>query len=76
MAKVFAQHAQAGKYHLETRYVEAGRWEWFAKASERKLPEFSGDAETLEGAMQSACHSIGLGFADWMPIGPAIEVPE
>jgi hypothetical protein len=76
MARVFAEHAQAGKYHLETRYVEPGRWEWFAKPSQRKLPAFSGDAKTLDSAKQAACHSIGRAFADWKPIGPAIEVPD
>jgi hypothetical protein len=74
MSSIFAQHAQAGKYHLETRYVEPGRWEWFAKVSQPGLPEFLGNAKNLEGAMQSACSSIGLSFAEWMPIGPAIEI--
>jgi hypothetical protein len=42
--------------------------------SSAPLPEFSGDAKTLQGAMKSACHAIGLAFANWMPIGPAIEM--
>ena len=28
MARTFAQHAEAGLYHLETRYCEPNRWEW------------------------------------------------
>ena len=76
MATIFEQHAHAGKYHLKTRFIERGRWEWIAAPNQRGLPEFSGDAKTLEGAMQSACHAIGLSFAEWMPIGPPIEVPD
>jgi hypothetical protein len=76
MAIIFAQHAQAGEYHLETRYIEPGRSEWSAAPNRRGAPSFSGDARSLDGAMHSACHAVGLGFADWMPIGPAIEVEE
>jgi hypothetical protein len=83
MARIFAQHAHCGEYHLETRYVPPGdrgepaRWEWAAAVQgPHGLPEFSGDADNLEGAKRSACHAIGLAFANWMPIGPAIDVPD
>jgi hypothetical protein len=77
MALVFAQHATAGKYHLETRYV-SNRWEWYAAPIQKtdRLPEFSGEAKTLEAAMNKAMYSIGLAKADWMSIGPAIEMPD
>jgi hypothetical protein len=39
-------------------------------------PNFLGDARTLDGAMQSACHAIGLSFAEWMPIGPPIGISD
>jgi hypothetical protein len=77
MIRIFAQHAQVGEYHLKTRYIEPGRWEWHAAApNPRQLPEFSGEETTLEAAKKSACNSIGLAFADWMPIGPGIEFPD
>jgi hypothetical protein len=81
MATIFAQHATAGKYHLETRYVD-GRWEWMAalitKADpiERGLPEYSGTEDSLDAAKKKATASIGLALANWNNIGPAIEVSD
>jgi len=78
MATVFAQHATAGEYHLETCFV-GGQWEWKTGAIRQRtppLPEFTGNTSTLEGAKKSAMASIGLMEANWMNIGPAIEVPD
>jgi hypothetical protein len=77
MAKVYAQHATCGKYHLETRFA-VDHWEWFAapiKTTER-LPQFSGNSDTLHTAKTSAMQSIGLAFAPWMNIGPPVEVAD
>ena len=43
MAKINAEHATAGKYHLETDYDrENGRWEWWAKRIKpNNVPEFT-----------------------------------
>lgn len=77
MAQVFAQHANAGLYHLETRYIEPNRWEWYAlDALKTSKVIFAGEATTLEAAKQAACAAVGLCFANWMCIGPAIEVPD
>jgi hypothetical protein len=79
MAQVFAQHASAGIYHLETRYVGPNRWEWFVlDAQQTRRTLFSGDATTLEGAKKDAAMHVGLyaELVNWMPIGPAIEVPD
>ncbi len=68
---MFAQHATAGKYHLETRFA-GDNWEWYAAPIRKteRLPEFSGTSASLRGAMKSAMHSIGLAEAGWMSIGP------
>ena len=78
MAGTFAQHAYAGKYHLETSYCEPGRWEWMVFKEGKTVAEFSGDATTLEGAQKNAAMRVGLytETVGWMPIGPEIEVPE
>jgi len=75
MGKVFAQHATAGEYHLETYFID-GQWEWKAIALRRKLPEFAGTAKSLEGAKKSAMTSVGLMDAAWRDVGPVIEVPD
>ena len=78
MATVYAQHATVGKYHLETTFVD-GQWEWGAvpirHTAGQRLPEFAGVAKTLEDAKKSAAASIGLSRAQWLSIGPVIEVP-
>ena len=79
MAKVFAQHAEAGKYHLETRYIEPRRWEWFVlDARQTSKTVFSGDAETLEAAMRNAAANAGLypETVKWRPIGQQVEIPD
>jgi hypothetical protein len=78
MPTIFAQHAQAGEYHLETRYVELGRWEWMVFKKGKTVAEFSGDATTLESAKKNAAMRVGLytETVKWQPIGPAIEAPE
>jgi hypothetical protein len=76
MAKAYAQHAFAGQFHLETRYTEPN-WEWFVlDARQTSKTLFSGQARNLEGAKTSACHAVGLSFADWLPIGPELEIPD
>jgi hypothetical protein len=70
MEKVFAQHATAGKYHLETWPMD-GRWEWKAIAMKPGLPEFTGTADSLEGAKERAMHSIGrMTELMWTVVGP------
>lgn len=76
MARIFAQHADAGLYHLETRYCEPNRWEWMVFEAGRKGVAFSGDAATLEAAKKNAADAVGLSFVIWKNIGPAIELPE
>jgi hypothetical protein len=75
MAKIFAQHAMAGEYHLETQFV-SGQWEWKVIAIRHKLPEYTGTASSLEGAKKSAMVRIGLMKAEWTNVGPGIEVPD
>lgn len=79
MATIYAQHADAGQYHLETCYCKmTRRWEWFVLKNGKTTREFSDYAETPEAAMQSAAMHIGLypEGIKWMPIGPPIEVPK
>ena len=77
MATIFAQHAQAGKYHLGTHYCEPGRWEWMVLKNGKTVAEFFGDTTTLEGAQKNAAMRIGLYSENinWTPIGPAIDIP-
>jgi hypothetical protein len=76
MAKVFAQHAHAGEYHLDIAYSN-GHWEWqVAAIRNRKLPEYTGTSKSLEAARKTAASRIGMAKADWMPIGPSFEVPD
>ena len=78
MAKVHAQHALAGNYHLETRYAPPG-WEWFVLDATRPSKTlFSGASATLRAAMNEAAVHVGLypGLVKWLPIGPEIEVPD
>jgi hypothetical protein len=55
-------------------------WEWSAavinKAVDRKLPEYTGTGDSLDGAKRSAMASIGLAFAPWTNIGPTIEIDD
>ena len=76
MGRIFAQHAEAGLYHLETRYCEPNRWEWMVFKKGKTEAEFSGDTTTLEAAKKNAAMTVGLYEADWMPTGPAIDVPD
>jgi hypothetical protein len=74
MATIFALHATAGKYHLETWFVD-GQWGWKAIATDRRLDDFTGDADSLEGAKALAMSSIGLRTAvAWTDVGPPIDV--
>lgn len=75
MATIFALHATAGKYHLETWFID-GQWEWRATAIKPGLPDYTGSASSLERAKKSAMAGIGLKDADWTNVGPAIEVPD
>ena len=77
MARIFAQHADAGQYQLETRFV-ANQWKWMATETESKEAKFSGDATTLEDAKKAAAASIGYEHARfaWHDIGPPIELPD
>jgi hypothetical protein len=79
MALVYAQHATAGKYHLETQYDGTrGVWEWWARTIKpRDGNEFNGEAKSLENAMHDSAASIGLAVKpDWTPIGPTIEIAD
>jgi hypothetical protein len=73
--RVFAQHADAGEFRLETRYVSK-RWEWAVFKRKGGPAIFSGAAGSLESAKQSAAAAIGLKEAHWMDIGPAIELAD
>jgi phosphate-selective porin len=73
IGRIFAQHATAGRYHLETAFVD-GRWEWKVIALKRGLPEYTGTDASLEGAKNNAMQRIGLMQADWQNIGPAIDI--
>jgi hypothetical protein len=44
----------------------------------KTVAEFSGSATTLDGAQKNAAMRVGLypESADWMPIGPEIEIPD
>jgi hypothetical protein len=78
MAKVHAQHAFAGNYHLETRYAPP-KWEWFVQDATRPgKPLFSGESPTLEAAMNDAAVRVGLvpQIVNWKPAGPEIEIPD
>ncbi|HVW08803.1 MAG TPA: hypothetical protein VHC90_09485 [Bryobacteraceae bacterium] len=76
MPKVFEQHAHQSEYHLRTFYVD-GKWDWQAQAiNNRRLPEYTETCDTPDAAKESAAKSIGLAFANWMPIGPGIELPD
>jgi hypothetical protein len=57
MSKIRAEHATAGKYHLETNYDrENGRWEWWAKGIKpNNVPESTDIATTLTAAKKDAC---------------------
>jgi hypothetical protein len=78
MPIIFAQHAQCGRYHLETVPLESGRWEWWVKKDNKKEFDFSGEAESLEGAKQNAAMCIGTypETQAWMPIGKPIQIPD
>ena len=78
MAKVHAQHAFAGNYHLETRYAPP-KWEWLILDATRPGKTlFSGDSATLRAAMNDAAMRAGLlpDLVNWKPMGPEIELPE
>jgi hypothetical protein len=79
MARTRAEHATAGKYHLETNYdIENGQWDWWAKAIKpNTVPEFTGSATTLAHAKKDACSRIGLVVEPtWTQIGREIETPD
>jgi hypothetical protein len=74
-----AEHAMAGKYHLETNYDHMkNRWDWWARAvKSSSVPEFTGSATDLENAKKDACSSIGLAVQPtWIKIGPWIDIPD
>jgi hypothetical protein len=78
MAKVQAQHAFAGNYHLEIRYA-ATKWEWSVMDATRPgKPLFSGESATLQAAMNDAAMRVGLypPLVNWRPTGPEIDVPD
>lgn len=78
MRRVFDQHSDEGKYHLEIHYsVTAKRWEWSVFEIRPKNAVFSGDSGTLEDAQKSASASIGVTVGVlWRDIGPATELPD
>ncbi len=75
MARIFAQHATAGQYHLETAFID-GQWDWKVIALKRGLPEFTGTDTSLDVAKKNAMQRIGLTQAEWRNIGPAIETAD
>jgi len=79
MAKIQAEHATAGKYHLDTSYNSPDRcWDWWAKGiNPNSVQEYTGSSDSLEGAKRDACACIGLTTeADWKKFGPPIDIPD
>jgi hypothetical protein len=79
MARAFAQHADAGQYHVEIRYVDGAPKPWESMVFQKKKTScaiFSGQSDDLEDAKKSASASIGLSAAQWTSIGPPIELPD
>jgi hypothetical protein len=75
--KVSAQHADAGQFHLETRYAVSEHWEWLVISMKGGSARFSGEERTLESAKHSAETAIGfIGGARWTDIGPPIELED
>ena len=70
MSKVFAQHANAGDFHLETHYVNE-HWEWTV-SNLRTGSEAHGVGKSLEDAKASAESVAGAKPKQWHPMGRPI----
>lgn len=74
VSKMFAEHANTGDFHLETRYVN-GRWDWTV-FNLRTGSEAHGVGESLEDAKASAEGVAGEKPKQWYPMGrPIVEKP-
>jgi hypothetical protein len=70
---LFAEHADAGDFHLETRYLD-GKWEWAVFNFENWLAGHR-ERESLEDA-KSCAEDVAGAKPKWRPIGrPVIEEP-
>lgn len=69
----FAQHADAGDLHLETRFVPGLGWEWEVFRRGRESVEH-GTARSLEDAKAQAAKRANVeeGTIIWKDIGPTI----
>ena len=70
MARVFAEHANAGDFHLEARYVNE-HWEWTV-FNLRTGSEAHGVGKSLEDAKASAEKVAGAKPKQWYPMGRPI----
>jgi hypothetical protein len=74
MSKVFAEHADAGDFHLETRYLD-GRWEWMV-FNLRTGSQAQGVGKSLQEAKASAEAVARAKPKQWYPMGrPIVEEP-
>ena len=71
MDKIFAQHADFGDLHLETRCID-DQWEWQVMAKGRGRIA-SDKAKSLERAQEAAKNAAGAEEVEWRSIGS--EVP-
>jgi hypothetical protein len=71
MDKIFAQHADFGDLHLETRCID-DQWEWQVMAKGRGRIA-SDKAKSLEQAQEAAKNAAGAEEVEWRSVGP--EVP-
>lgn len=67
----FAQHADAGPWHYETKFI-AGQWEWeIFEAPKGKIA--SGHAASLEQAKAAIVRYTGRAPEEWRDIGPDLS---
>jgi hypothetical protein len=69
MKERFAQHANAGPYHYETRFVD-GVWEWEISEGPTRA---SGKATSLEEAKAAIVMRTGRAPDRWEDIGPELK---
>jgi len=71
MNEKFAEHAQAGPWHYETRFV-GGVWEWeILETLKGKIA--SGTAISLQAAKDEYIVHTGRAPEKWQPIGPSLS---
>lgn len=68
----FAEHADAGDVHLETRYVAKALWEWEVISIKGRTRIDSGSSTSLTDAKKAAMACAKVESAEWGSIGPEI----